>query len=588
MRQFQFGYETEEKFINSLRRIRQWCNSSMTSEVLFQIYTESLEEEVILGITDMIHRELPNSVYMGTSTNGNIIMGEKSKMAITVNCTVFEYADTKVELLQYPLTEEEARSTVDCLLAEVAKRPWVKAILLNTTIRGMSMSSFCEYISKLPKEIQVFGGGAFSADMNEDEAFVFSSVGKISDHSVVFALIGGEDFHVMSGFITGWKPLGRGLKVTSAKGTKLEELDGRPAYETYYKYLNIKNDEHFFVNTLEFPFFYEFNGINILRAPIASNPDGSLTMTAEIPENVVARIAYGDPWTILEEVHDKAKALREFSPEAVMVFSCGGRRTFWGDAEISKETAPFQMIAPTSGFYTSGEFLRTNEFVNQHNVTLVVGAMREGPAVGSDEKLEIGEEEFSGKVSMINRLATFIQAATEELEEANKRLAKAAVSDGLTGLYNRVEIQHRITAKADELAAGKAKQPASIIMMDIDNFKKVNDTYGHREGDIVLKELANILRNITTEVVPDGKSGRWGGEEFMVLLPSSDEAKAIEVAEKIRLDFLNIEFPKAKHQTISLGVTQLIPGEDSDTGAMRADDALYDAKHLGKNCVKVH
>ena len=56
MRQFQFGYETEEKFINSLRRIRQWCNSSMTSEVLFQIYTESLEEEVILGITDMIHR----------------------------------------------------------------------------------------------------------------------------------------------------------------------------------------------------------------------------------------------------------------------------------------------------------------------------------------------------------------------------------------------------------------------------------------------------------------------------------------------------------------------------------------------------
>ena len=123
---------------------------------------------------------------------------------------------------------------------------------------------------------------------------------------------------------------------------------------------------------------------------------------------------------------------------------------------------------------------------------------------------------------------------------------------------------------------------------EIDNFKKVNDTYGHREGDIVLKQLADILRNITTEVVPDGKAGRWGGEEFMVLLPSSDEAKAIEVAEKIRLDFLNIEFPKAKHQTISLGVTQLIPGEDSDTGAMRADDALYDAKHLGKNCVKVH
>ena len=92
-----------------------------------------------------------------------------------------------------------------------------------------------------------------------------------------------------------------------------------------------------------------------------------------------------------------------------------------------------------------------------------------------------------------------------------------------------MEIQHRITAKADELAAGKAKQPASIIMMDIDNFKKVNDTYGHREGDIVLKELANILRNITTEVVPDGKAGRWGGEEFMILLPDTDDDRAFQI-----------------------------------------------------------
>ena len=188
----------------------------------------------------------------------------------------------------------------------------------------------------------------------------------------------------------------------------------RPAYEIYYKYLHIRNDEFFFNNTLEFPFLYRHNGIDIMRAPVASNPDGSLTMTSDMSQDVQARIAYGDPWTILDSVWKEGNKILQFAPECIFVFSCAARRTFWGNNEVGKETEPYQRIAPTSGFYTSGEFLRTGDNVNQHNVTQVIAAMREGePKELPEKELSMDERTFEGKVSMINRMATFIKVRND-------------------------------------------------------------------------------------------------------------------------------------------------------------------------------
>lgn len=589
MKQFQFNYENKEKFVSNVRKIKQWCKASVTSAILFQIYSEQLDNARVNALCDIITSEIPEALYMGCSTNGNIIMGEYAKAPISVVCTVFEYISTKVELLQYKLDETTEKDVTKSIVREVSSRPWVKSLMLNITIRGMSMTGFCEDLVGLPEGVEVFGGGAFSEDMNESAAFVFSSVGELSDHSVVVALIGGEDYHVRTTFLTGWKPLGKELLITKANGFILNEIDDKPAYEVYHRYLNIKNDENFFTNTLEFPFFYEHNGINILRAPTQSLEDGSLVMTADIDENVKARIAYGDPWTILDSIRNYAIKLQCFAPEAIMVFSCAARRAFWGAEEISGESQPFQSLAPTSGFYTSGEFLRTGRDVNQHNVTLVVAAHREGEVdIDNLPKLDMIENEMSTKVSMVNRLANFIQAATEELEETNRRLELAATTDGLTGLNNRTEIQSRISEiSADMKESDGHDSPVSLIMMDLDDFKSVNDKYGHKEGDTVLKGLSDMLTQVIGDFDSEASIGRWGGEEFMVLLPNSDRGTAAELAERLRREFSRIEFPEAKTQTMSLGVTEMRPDEESDRACMRVDDALYQAKAAGKNKVVV-
>ncbi|MCR4841051.1 MAG: diguanylate cyclase [Lachnospiraceae bacterium] len=587
MKQFQLNYENNLRLASDLRRIKQWTSSTVSSSILFQIYSEQLKKDLIEGICDVIRTELPEAIYMGCSTNGNILMGEYCASPVSIVCTVFEYPSTKIELFQYPLDAAKEQTVVGDIIARVKERPWVKSIMMNITIRNMSMTQFCDDLSALPEGIEVFGGGAFSEDMNESAAFVFSSVGGISDHSVVFALIGGDDYYVKTNYVTGWKPLGRELLVTKTEGFVLYELDGAPAYEKYHKYLNIENDDNFFVNTLEFPFFYEHNGINILRAPIACDENGALTMTADMEQNVKARLAYGDPETILDSVRESALMLRNFAPESITVFSCAARRTFWGADEISGESMPFQLLAPTSGFYTSGEFLRTNGKVNQHNVTLVIAAQREGEkSTDKVPNVDYEKMKFSGKVSMINRLANFIQAATGELEEANKRLELAARTDVLTGVYNRGEIQRRISAawKTHKMDPENARV-CSLIMMDLDNFKMVNDKFGHKEGDTVLKGLTSMLKRESADFNKDASVGRWGGEEFMILLPGNDVNEARSLAEILRIKFSEIVFPASGKRTMSLGVTEIIPGEDSDRACMRVDGALYEAKENGKNQV---
>ena len=121
-------------------------------------------------------------------------------------------------------------------------------------------------------------------------------------------------------------------------------------------------------------------------------------------------------------------------------------------------------------------------------------------------------------------------------------------------------------------------------MLDIDNFKKVNDIYGHQEGDRVIIALSDVLRKVMSDV-DSAYAGRWGGEEFMVLLQNGDIDEAVTLAERIRTEFASISYETAGCQTVSVGVSQAREDETCDTLCSRVDKALYMAKANGKNQV---
>jgi diguanylate cyclase (GGDEF)-like protein len=125
--------------------------------------------------------------------------------------------------------------------------------------------------------------------------------------------------------------------------------------------------------------------------------------------------------------------------------------------------------------------------------------------------------------------------------------------------------------------------PLSVILFDIDNFKKVNDIYGHDVGDYVLKEITKIVSN---QLRKTDFFARWGGEEFMIILENTELEDAIQLAERLRKNIENYQFEKAGHITISLSVAKLKSDEDIESFLKRLDELLYKAKRKGKNRVE--
>jgi len=168
----------------------------------------------------------------------------------------------------------------------------------------------------------------------------------------------------------------------------------------------------------------------------------------------------------------------------------------------------------------------------------------------------------------------------KELKTKNANLEKMATMDALTGAYNRRKFDDVLNS----IIKKKEKHliPFFLILFDIDNFKTINDCFGHKVGDYVLQCISRLVKgNIRTT---DGLF-RWGGDEFILILPAENLASAKNVAEKIRYIIHCYDFGIGQKITISLGVGEYIPGEKCDQMMIRVDNALLKAKSKGKNRV---
>ncbi len=187
------------------------------------------------------------------------------------------------------------------------------------------------------------------------------------------------------------------------------------------------------------------------------------------------------------------------------------------------------------------------------------------------------------QVSIIIYDASPLLEAKAIIDEQLYQMEKQATTDSLTLCYNRKMFNDLLSVEVKK--ATRHAKPLSLVILDIDNFKSVNDTYGHLIGDEVLKEMAAITRENIRE---SDIFARWGGEEFSILLPETTVEGGATLAEKIRNCIKSHRFNKAGNLTCSFGVAELIPDEPKDTLISNADWALYHSKNNGKNQVAVY
>jgi diguanylate cyclase (GGDEF)-like protein len=192
-----------------------------------------------------------------------------------------------------------------------------------------------------------------------------------------------------------------------------------------------------------------------------------------------------------------------------------------------------------------------------------------------------------------------VEALNKELVVLNHELRERSLRDGLTGLYNHIHFRDALTQMFAQFERSRA--PLSLLFVDMDNFKAINDTYGHAVGDQVLRAMGRLLDNRASN--QEGQplwrvsdvTARYGGEEFAVLLPDTPREGALVFAERLRRQIMRIELtpelvaPEAPlfPLTASMGVASFPADATTATELLKmADSAMYLAKHAGKNCVK--
>ena len=578
MKQFSYCVDGEHTLASCLSEFQQICPEEFSSILLF-VFTSNANSNAIWDMMEEIHKKIPKAMIAGLTSSGEIMSGNLHLHTTVLNFMVFE--DTRINIFAYDFSRIRPDDAGSVLLGQCRLYPDLVSVGIFGTPKSCNAKPFFNMLDQLPPTVTVFGGGAnnYRAD---GVTYVFTQ-GVLLTKGLLAICFESRTLEVKVTSHLGWKPLGRQMEITGMFGDNIiTELDHQPAISVYEKYLGIHKNDNFVRDTVEFPILLERNGHIMARLPIACTNDGALIFAADFQIGEKIWLAYGDLNEILRLSQETQKSICDFVPEGIVVFSCITRRIFLQN-DIQADLGFFhQMDVPNAGFYTYGEISRLGRRVEALNITMLSVNFREGPA---DTPLKLRTDykmpELPNNLSFVQRMARFIEATTKELEEANAKLAMIAAQDRLTGLFNRGETESILE---NEIASPLLKERAlSVVMLDLDNFKQINDIYGHQVGDKVLIFASDALRK---SIRQGDSAGRWGGEEFLLILPGAPLEDAVDVAEGIRIMLSSTPvLPDGKCVTASFGVAEYHPGESYVNFYRRLDSMLYAAKDSGRNCV---
>jgi diguanylate cyclase (GGDEF)-like protein/PAS domain S-box-containing protein len=314
-------------------------------------------------------------------------------------------------------------------------------------------------------------------------------------------------------------------------------------------------------------------------------PDGSVIMEGTVAEITELRDAEAE----LRHSEERYRLLAENAWEVIWTMALDTSITY-----VSSAVERVRGITPEEAMHQKLEQIHPPE--SAARVAAYYQDLFEAIAAGTEPPIFRGEQEYyrrdgsimTGELQVIPHVdaegkVVEILGVTRDISERKMleaELTRLAVTDPLTGLWNRRQTTNLLSGDLDQ--AQRHGEALTLLMLDVDRFKSINDTHGHQAGDRVLVEVANRLRDQirSTDVV-----GRWGGEEFVILLRYCGLRDAVAAAEKLRQRIAEIPFENLFSVSVSIGAAELHGDDDLQSWLARADAALYEAKRTGRNTI---
>ena len=509
---YQFSLQVKELdngFDHVIKELKDRVSSAPAKNILFHIYSSEFDLEKISDMIGELRHQFEGSQIVFATTAGSVF-DYSYQPGIFISVDVFEYQDSLFEVHSYELSEKTEKNAAEEIVQFVHDHPWVKAIQLYRTTHDFNVNEMCRTLSQLPEDILIFGGLSVPEVVLTRLSYVADQSGKMIDQGGVVIYYGGNDLHVQTYSMSGWKPIDREFIVTKSEGATIKELDGIPANLVLKRYLDIDDDpETIQENTLEFPLFCEDHDWRLIRNIFGLDPNGGLMIATHLHQGAKVRICFADTLSIVEGINMISNNVIQFTPDALSITSCITRDMIWRVKDYLPELSGFKSIAPTHGFLAHGELIRINGLLALQNTLMVVAAFREGDL--KDVTYPEISLNFGPNVPLVARLGTFINRVTQELKDMYSEVERVATTDALTGIGNRYLFDDAVNEVSSN---GEDANKKYLLMFDLNGLKFVNDTYGHNEGDEFLKTASDIIAEVFSTY---GQCFRIGGDEFAVI-----------------------------------------------------------------------
>lgn len=407
-------YSTKEDLKRTIEQYQIYNSPSL----LIQVFSAINDKAFISALLSEITLLLPSAVIIGSTTDGEIMDGKVSSGKVVLSFAQFEKTTLKAAAVEHKTSSFYSGE----YLAKALTGKDTKLMIAFADGLVTNGEEFLNGITSVDDKVIVAGGLA-GDDFEFVKTYVFTKEHIIERGAVGIAL-NGRHLNVHRDHSFYWHPIGNALTVTKAQGNRVYTIDGKSAVDIYAYYLGKDIAEALPGTGMEFPLIVNRHGLDVARAMLSKEDDGSLILAGNLKTGEKVRIGFGDRKEILRASQHIVQSTAGSPSEAIFIYSCTARKHFMG-AEIELETLPLEAIAPVSGFFTYGEFYnsRKNELLNQ---TMTLVSLSESDAVpkrkveSSPQKTDLNSASVAALTHLVNLTTKEIREQAEILKQSNR------------------------------------------------------------------------------------------------------------------------------------------------------------------------
>jgi diguanylate cyclase (GGDEF)-like protein/PAS domain S-box-containing protein len=500
--------------------------------ILVQIFSGLLDEELLLGLAKQIKKQLPTSHILGTTTSGEIMNGKMYDEGICISFSVFE--DTKIK--SKIILEEDVKSVESLINNDT------KVLIIFSDGLQSNGEKLVSCIENIDKNL-IIGGGRAADNGQFQKTFIFNEE-RVLEKGFVVASLSSQKLEVHNNYLLNWHTLGEDMVVTKSHNGHVFEINHQKTIDIYEHYLGKEIVESLPLAAIEFPLIFEKHGTQVARGPIMTFDDGSILFAGNIDEGTKVKFGFGDVETIKNKSCENGRDLANYPIESIFVYSCSARKELMGK-DLEVEFNVLSNLAPSVGFFTYGEFFHTKHSNELLNITTTFLALSESSEVKKHDVSTCNDTKIPLNKSL-QALTHLVSTTFKELDKHFSLIESYEIAMNVSSIVTKSDLEGNITFVNDNFVkvSGYSRDEAigkSHSLLRHPNTPK--ETFEELWKTIKSKKVWNgILQN-------SGKHGDYWINA--TILPLLDENEEIVEYMAIRHDITTMVNQKNKLDNIA-------------------------------------